>query len=85
MGMAMRALSFNPVAAQLMGININVIIAFTFGLLIPWAAVRVARYRAEALSLESSSDFEGFVGKLTQDVSATGEEIGEFFALDLSL
>jgi branched-chain amino acid transport system permease protein len=32
MGMAMRALSFNPVAAQLMGININVIIAFTFGL-----------------------------------------------------
>ncbi len=60
-------------------------IAFTFGLLIPWAAVRVARYRAEALSLESSSDFEGFVGKLTQDVSATGEEIGEFFALDLSL
>ena len=32
MGMAMRALSFNPVAAQLMGININVVIAFTFGL-----------------------------------------------------
>ncbi len=32
MGMAMRALSFNPVAAQLMGININIIIAFTFGL-----------------------------------------------------
>jgi branched-chain amino acid transport system permease protein len=32
MGMAMRALSFNPVAAQLMGINISVIIAFTFGL-----------------------------------------------------
>ena len=32
MGMAMRALSFNPVAAQLMGINISVVIAFTFGL-----------------------------------------------------
>jgi len=32
MGMAMRALSFNPVAAQLMGININVVISFTFGL-----------------------------------------------------
>lgn len=32
MGMAMRALSFNPTAAQLMGININVVIAFTFGL-----------------------------------------------------
>ena len=32
MGMAMRALSFNPVAAQLMGINIDVVISFTFGL-----------------------------------------------------
>ena len=32
MGMAMRALSFNPVAASLMGINIDVVISFTFGL-----------------------------------------------------
>ncbi len=32
LGMAMRALSFNPVAAQLMGINIDVVISFTFGL-----------------------------------------------------
>jgi branched-chain amino acid transport system permease protein len=32
MGMAMRALSFNTVAAQLMGINIDVVISFTFGL-----------------------------------------------------
>jgi branched-chain amino acid transport system permease protein len=31
-GMAMRALSFNPVAASLMGINTDVIISFTFGL-----------------------------------------------------
>ncbi len=32
MGMAMRALSFNPMACSLMGINNNVIISFTFGL-----------------------------------------------------
>jgi len=32
MGTAMRALSYNPAAASLMGINNNVIIAFTFGL-----------------------------------------------------
>jgi branched-chain amino acid transport system permease protein len=31
-GMAMRALSFNPEGAALMGVNINVIISFTFGL-----------------------------------------------------
>jgi uncharacterized membrane protein YjgN (DUF898 family) len=60
-------------------------IAFTLGLMIPWAQVRVARYRAEALSLESSSALEGFAGKITQDMGATGEEIGEFFSLDFSL
>jgi branched-chain amino acid transport system permease protein len=31
-GMAMRALSFNPLAAQLMGINIDFVISFTFGM-----------------------------------------------------
>ena len=32
MGMAMRALAFNPEAAALMGINTDVVISFTFGL-----------------------------------------------------
>ena len=32
MGMAMRAVSFNPVAASLMGVNNGIVISFTFGL-----------------------------------------------------
>lgn len=32
MGLAMRALSLNPTAAALMGVNTNVVISFTFGL-----------------------------------------------------
>ena len=32
MGTAMRAVSFNPEAASLMGVNVNVVISFTFGL-----------------------------------------------------
>jgi branched-chain amino acid transport system permease protein len=32
LGMAMRALAFNPTACSLMGVNINFVIAFTFGL-----------------------------------------------------
>jgi branched-chain amino acid transport system permease protein len=31
-GMAMRALAFNPTACSLMGVNVNFVIAFTFGL-----------------------------------------------------
>ena len=60
-------------------------ITFTLGLMIPWAAVRVARYRAEALTLESASNLETFLGQLAKEVSATGEEMGEFFNFDLSL
>lgn len=60
-------------------------ITFTLGLMIPWAAVRVARYRASALALESSGDLDSFVAEIGQQVSATGEEMGEFFDVDLSL
>jgi len=61
------------------------VISFTLGLMIPWAAVRVARYRASVLALESNGDLDGFVAKIGQQVAATGEEMGEFFDVDLSL
>ena len=61
------------------------VISFTLGLMIPWAAVRVARYRASALALESNSDLDGFVAASGRQVAATGEEMGEFFDVDLSL
>lgn len=60
-------------------------IIFTFGLMIPWAAIRVARYRAECLSLKSTTDLNAFVSEIGQNVGATGEEMGEFFDVDLSL
>jgi uncharacterized membrane protein YjgN (DUF898 family) len=53
--------------------------------MIPWAAVRVARYRASVLVLESSGDLDSFVAEIGQQVAATGEEMGEFFDVDLSL
>ena len=61
------------------------VISFTLGLMIPWAAVRVARYRASVLALESSGDLDSFVATSGQQVAATGEEMGEFFDVDLSL
>lgn len=62
-----------------------VAIIFTFGLMIPWAAIRVARYRAECLALKSTTDLNAFVSEIGQSVGATGEEMGEFFDVDLSL
>ena len=60
-------------------------ILFSLGLAIPWAVVRVMRYRAECLSLESASSLDEFVGGVGAQVGATGEELGEFFSVDLSL
>ena len=62
-----------------------IVITLSLGLLVPWAAIRVARYRAECLALTTTGDLESFVGQADRDVSATGEEVGEFFDLDLSL
>ena len=60
-------------------------ILFSFGLAIPWAVIRVMRYRAECLSLQASSSLDEFIGGVSAQVGATGEELGEFFSIDLSL
>ena len=58
MGMAMRAVAFNPVAASLMGINNDVIISFTFGLGSALAAAGGILY---ALSYPSIDPFMGVI------------------------
>ena len=70
--------------AKIYALNL-VAISFTMGLMIPWAAVRVARYRAQSLALESEQPLDGFVAGVTQQVAAIGEEVGEMFDMDLSL
>jgi branched-chain amino acid transport system permease protein len=52
MGIAMRAISFNEAAASLMGININRIISFTFGLGSALAAVAGVFYAMRAPGIE---------------------------------
>lgn len=60
-------------------------ILFSMGLAIPWAVIRSARYRLECLTLKTSVPMEQFVAGIAANVSATGEELGEFFNIDLSL
>jgi uncharacterized membrane protein YjgN (DUF898 family) len=62
-----------------------VAIVATVGLLIPWAAIRTARYRAECLQLECEGSLESFAADVAAHVSATGEEMGDMFDVDLSL
>jgi uncharacterized membrane protein YjgN (DUF898 family) len=59
-------------------------IACSIGLLIPWATVRMARYRFERLEMETGKEAEGFFALArNEEVGATGEEIGDIFGIDV--
>ena len=63
--------------------NIVAIIC-TFGLATPWAQIRMAKYRASKLQIVGDVDFDQFVGDKKAEMKATGEEIADFFDVDLS-
>lgn len=60
-------------------------IVCSFGLAIPWAKIRMARYRATRLALLPAGGLDGFTQSQQARVSATGEELGEVFGIDIGL
>lgn len=60
-------------------------VVFTFGLFTPWAMVRLARYRAQTITLIPATSLDEFVADQEQEVSAAGEETTEFFDIDIGL
>lgn len=54
----------------------------SFGLLIPWASVRLARYRFDNLTLETYGDLDHFLNAKCEPTSAIGEEICDIFDVD---
>lgn len=63
----------------------SVAIILSFGLLIPWAAVRMARYRVSCLALQPQGDLNRFLAAEGEQVRAIGEEIGDVFDIDIGL
>ena len=62
-----------------------VAIVISFGLLIPWAQIRLARYRAEHVQLELADDWKDYVASGEDQGSALGDEIGQAFDVELDL
>ncbi|MGH8444840.1 MAG: DUF898 family protein, partial [Solimonas sp.] len=62
-----------------------VLVAVTLGLFMPWAAVRLARYRAECTSLELDGPLDVIVAGAGQQIGAAGEETAELFDIDIGL
>ena len=60
-------------------------IVLTLGLATPWAVVRTHRYRASKTTVIASGSLDRFVQAETQQVTATGEEVGEMFDIDIAL
>ena len=61
------------------------LILLTLGLFTPWASVRLARYRAQCLSLHPSEPVDDFVAARGEEITASGEEMTEMFDFDVGL
>jgi uncharacterized membrane protein YjgN (DUF898 family) len=58
----------------------------TLGLYWPWAAVKIARYRLECMTVEAGAGLEEIgAGSLDAERSATGEGAVDFFGWDIGL
>jgi uncharacterized membrane protein YjgN (DUF898 family) len=55
------------------------------GLAVPWARIRLARYRVESLSLYPSDDLDRLIADQTQVAPATGSEFADAVGLDIGL
>jgi uncharacterized membrane protein YjgN (DUF898 family) len=60
-------------------------ILLSLGMLIPWAMIRMARYRASRLVLLASDDPGTIEAEAQGDVSAVGAEIDHVFDMDIGL
>jgi len=57
----------------------------TLGLFYPWARVRTARYAAGHIETVSETDLDAFIAGEQGKVSSTGQEVGDFFNVDLGI
>jgi len=83
-GMRTRCVLETPQMYWIALTNLVAIVA-SFGLLIPWATIRMARYRIEHISLLNPENLDALLGTQTAQIGAAGEEIGEFLGIDIGL
>jgi uncharacterized membrane protein YjgN (DUF898 family) len=60
-------------------------VVFSVGLMIPWAIIRITRYRISAITVHVNNDPHEFIAAEAQKVQAIGEEIGDIFDIDIGL
>ncbi len=60
-----------------------ILIVLSFGFLIPWSKIRSTHYLVSHMAIKGETNFDHFVAGKIEQLAATGQEIGEFFDVDL--
>ena len=81
--------SFNSTlsVAAIVWIRLSSVLAifFSLGLMIPWASIRMARYRFAHLEFVAVDDLSAFRAAPGEEIGPAGEEIGDIFGIDVAL
>jgi uncharacterized membrane protein YjgN (DUF898 family) len=63
----------------------GVLIVLSLGLMVPWAMIRLARYRAEHFAVLVQGDLDSFIAETELSESATGAELVDVLDMDVDL
>ena len=77
--------SLTPWGLMWVMLSNTLLIIITIGIYIPWAHVRLRRYRLGHLSLEVTSDLDSFIAKRHEELGALGSELGDAMDFEISL
>lgn len=74
-----------PLGLMWIGLSNLVLVVISLGMLIPWATVRVTRFKLNAMRLIPASDLQEFVAAEPEDIGAAGTEVASAFDFDIAL
>ncbi len=78
----------STLTAQMMAwlyVSNTLAIVLSLGLMIPWAKVRMARYRASRLKFHAAGSLDRYISAEQKQVSALGDQMGEVFDMEFSV
>ena len=62
-----------------------VLVLVSLGLLYPWSRIRSIRYMTQHIAMVGTPDMNAFIGSQTGSQGVIGEEVANFFDIDIGL
>jgi uncharacterized membrane protein YjgN (DUF898 family) len=77
--------NLSPWAMIWIGVSNLVLVLVSLGLLYPWSRIRSTRYMTQHIAMLGTPDMNDFVGSRTDSQGVIGEEVANFFDIDIGL